>query len=183
MRLSGITRESIVDGPGIRLVLFTQGCPHGCPHCHNPESWPIKGGQEYSLQKILRMIRKPGPASIPMRGVTFSGGEPFLQAAELAQAALAAHNVGWDVCVYTGYRYEELTDNPDSDIQALLSLTDILVDGPYIHDRRDVGLQFRGSDNQRLINVQATREQGEIVLWAVKPLELPTYNILRPNMF
>ncbi|MDR1664810.1 MAG: anaerobic ribonucleoside-triphosphate reductase activating protein [Clostridiales bacterium] len=165
MRLSGITKESIVDGPGIRLVLFVQGCPHGCPHCHNPESWSADGGKEYPISAILRMIKRPGPKRKPLRGITFSGGEPFMQAAELALAAFEAHRIGWDVVTYTGYLYEDLRDNPDADVQALLSLSDMLVDGPYIHEQRDIGLKFRGSDNQRLIDLEATRKKGRVVLF------------------
>lgn len=165
MRLSGITRESFVDGPGIRLVLFTQGCPHGCEHCHNPDSWSADGGQEFDLRKILRMIRNPGATGKPVRGITFSGGEPFMQAAELALAAYEAHRYGWDVCTYTGFTYEELTANPDADVQALLALSDLLIDGPYIHERRDIGLKFRGSDNQRLIDLNETRKKGKTVLF------------------
>jgi anaerobic ribonucleoside-triphosphate reductase activating protein len=162
MRLSGITNESIVDGPGIRLVLFTQGCPHCCENCHNPDSWPMDGGKEYEIGAILRMIKRPGPKRKPLQGVTFSGGEPFLQASELALAAFEAHRIGWDVVTYTGYIYEELRDNPDPDIQALLSLSDMLIDGPYMDSRKDIGLKFRGSDNQRLIDMNKTRMRGRI---------------------
>jgi anaerobic ribonucleoside-triphosphate reductase activating protein len=165
MRLSGIVNESIVDGPGIRLVLFTQGCPHACENCHNPESWPLEGGKEYSVNAILRMIKRPGPQRKPLRGITFSGGEPFLQAAELALAAFEAHRIGWDVVTYTGYDYETLRDNPDADVQALLNLSDMLIDGPYIDARRDIGLKFRGSGNQRLIDLNETRKRGRIILF------------------
>ena len=165
MRLSGITRESVVDGPGLRMVLFTQGCNHRCHSCHNPESWPLDGGTEYPVGKILRMIKHPGPKKKPIRGITFSGGEPFLQASELALAAFEAHRIGWDVVTYTGSLYEELIQNPDADIQALLALSDMLIDGPYIHAKRDISLKFRGSDNQRLIDLNETRKRGKVVLF------------------
>lgn len=165
LRLSGITQESIVDGPGIRMVLFMQGCPHHCPHCHNPESWAIDSGMEYDVRAILRMIKRPGPKRKPLQGVTFSGGEPFLQAADLALVAFEAHRIGWDVVTYTGYTYEKLAANPDADIQALLKLSDMLIDGPYIHEQRDISLKFRGSDNQRLIDLNATRKKGRVMLF------------------
>ena len=147
------------------MVLFTQGCPHCCAECHNPESWPMDGGKDYSVSEILRMIKRPGPRRKPLQGVTFSGGEPFLQSAELALAAFEAHRIGWDVVTYTGYLYESLRDNKDPDIQALLSLSDMLIDGPFIRERRDIGLKFRGSDNQRMIDLNATRKRGRVVLF------------------
>ncbi|MCL2188850.1 MAG: anaerobic ribonucleoside-triphosphate reductase activating protein [Defluviitaleaceae bacterium] len=165
MRLAGFSYESIVDGPGIRVVIFVQGCLSACAQCHNPESWPLDGGQEYSVREILRMIKKPRPGRKRIRGITFSGGEPFLQAGELAQIAIEAKRIGWDVCTFTGYTYEELAERDDSDIQALLSQTDYLIDGPYIHELREIGLKFRGSTNQRLIDVQETKKRGKVALY------------------
>jgi len=164
MRLSGITQESFVDGPGIRMVLFAQGCTHHCPHCHNPESWPPGGGREYSVKQITRMIKRRYSTGRPIRGITFSGGEPFMQAAGFAEIARCARDLGWDICTYTGYLYEELIKSADVYTLALLDLTDILKDGPYIHERRDIGLKFKGSDNQRLIDMAATRRAGAVVL-------------------
>jgi len=162
MRLFGITTESIVDGPGLRLVIFTQGCPHRCPYCHNPESWDDSIGKEFSVRQIIRFLK---PKKKNIRGITFSGGEPFLQAAELAQAAQAAHQMGWDVVTYTGFTYEQLTEDNDDGIKALLSVSDILIDGKYIHELRDIGLQFRGSSNQRVIDMAATQKNGRVMLW------------------
>ena len=160
MRVSGITYESIVDGPGLRVVVFVQGCDLACPNCQNPESHSMTGGREYSVREIIRMIKKPGPGRKLVRGVTFSGGEPFLQAGELAQIAFEAKRVGWDVATYTGHTYEELTERGDADINALLELTDYLIDGPYIHEERDLDLKFRGSANQRVIDMNITRKQS-----------------------
>jgi len=165
MRLSGITTESFVDGPGLRLVIFAQGCPHQCPYCHNPESWDGNAGKELSVRQIVRFLKQQKKNIQNKRGITFSGGEPFLQAAELAQVALAARQIGWDVVTYTGFTYEQLTEDNNGDIKALLSASDILIDGKYIHELRDIGLQFRGSSNQRLIDVAATQKSGQIVLW------------------
>jgi len=160
--LSGITQESFVDGPGLRYVIFTQGCPHCCPHCHNPESWDVNAGKEFSVKQVVRLLNQQKKAK---RGVTFSGGEPFLQAAELAEAALAAHQLNLDVVTYTGFTYEELIEMEDSGIKNLLSASDILIDGKYIHELRDTKLKFRGSSNQRMIDVNKTQKSGQIVLW------------------
>jgi len=162
MRLSGITQESLVDGPGLRYVIFTQGCLHCCPHCQNPETWDVNAGKEFSVKQVIRLLKQQKK---PKRGVTFSGGEPFLQAAELAEVAQAAHEKGWDVVTYTGYTYEELIADNNDGVKALLSASDILIDGKYIHELRSAGLQFRGSSNQRIIDVAATQKKGRIVLW------------------
>jgi anaerobic ribonucleoside-triphosphate reductase activating protein len=162
MRLSGITPESIVDGPGLRYVIFTQGCPHQCPHCQNPETWDINGGKEYSIRQIVRLMLKQKET---IRGVTFSGGEPFLQAVELAEVARAAHQISWDVVTYTGFTYEQLIENNSDGVKALLSTTDLLIDGKYMHELRSIELPFRGSSNQRIIDIVKTRKKGQIVLW------------------
>ena len=166
MKIAGITYESLVDGPGIRVVVFVQGCEMACPNCHNPESWAKTGGREYTVREVIRMVKKTGPSRKRARGITFSGGEPFLQAGDLAQIAYEAKRIGWDVTTYTGYTYEELSKREDTGIQALLNLTDYLIDGPYIHDKRDLDLKFRGSTNQRMIDMNVTRRQnGRIKLF------------------
>lgn len=165
MRLSGFTYESIVDGPGIRVVIFAQGCLSACAHCHNPESWAPEGGQEYTVREIIKMMKKPGPGRKRIRGITFSGGEPFLQAGEAAQIAIEAKLIGWDVCTFTGYTLEELEEREDADIKALLNQTDYLIDGPYIHTLREIGLKFRGSSNQRIIDMNETRKRGRMILY------------------
>jgi len=162
MRLSGITQESLVDGPGLRYVIFTQGCPHKCPHCHNPETWDADAGKEYSARQLIRLLKQQKKKK---QGLTFSGGEPFAQAAELAEVALAARQIGWDVVTYTGYTYEELLENADEGVKALLSASDLLIDGRYIHKLRSMELPFRGSSNQRIIDLVQTREKGRIILW------------------
>jgi len=154
MRLSGITNESIVDGPGIRIVVFVQGCNFACPHCHNPESWDLNGGQEFSVPQVMRLIKKGSSRKkSTIQGITFSGGEPFLQAYELSQIAEQVKGFGWDVVTYTGYVYGDLLNNQDEGVQALLSLTDYLIDGLYIHELRDLNLKFRGSSNQRFLKL------------------------------
>jgi len=160
MKIAGITYESLVDGPGIRVVVFVQGCEMACPHCHNPESWSKTSGRDYTVREVIRMVKKAGPGKKLVRGVTFSGGEPFLQAGDLAQIAYEAKRIGWDVTTYTGYTYEELAAREDTGVQALLKLTDYLIDGPYMHEKRDLDLKFRGSTNQRVIDMDTTRRQN-----------------------
>jgi len=165
MRLSGITEESFVDGPGVRYVIFAQGCRHCCHHCQNPETWDESAGKEFTVKQVIRLLKQQKK---PKRGVTFSGGEPFLQAAELAEVAIAAHEKGWDVVTYTGFTYEELIADNDGGVKALLSASDILIDGKYIHELRSARLKFRGSSNQRIIDAAATQKSGRIVLWSEK---------------
>ncbi len=163
LRLAGIVRESIVDGPGIRFTVFCQGCPHGCQGCHNPETHDFSGGKEVSLEKILQEIDKD-PL---LAGVTFSGGEPFCQAEGFARLAELVKERGLSVTVFSGYTYEALTEaaEKDREVRRLLELTDILIDGPYVEEERDLTLQFRGSGNQRIIDMEQTRKTGTVSLW------------------
>ncbi len=163
LRIAGIMRESIVDGPGIRFAVFCQGCPHNCPGCHNPETHDFNGGNEVSIQKILAAIDE-NPL---LKGVTFSGGEPLCQTEGFAELAKAVKARGMDITVFTGFTYEQLLEREKQDpaLKELLDLTDLLIDGPFILDQRDLTLQFRGSRNQRLIDMNATRAAGHVVLW------------------
>lgn len=163
LRIAGITRESVVDGPGMRLVIFTQGCPHHCPDCHNPETHDPEGGKLMDSTAIIAMIEQ----ARLIRGVTFSGGEPFLQAEVLANIAHAVRRLGLDIVTYTGFVYEALLAQSATDpaIAALLRQTDILIDGPYKKEERDLRLAFRGSRNQRMIDVPQSLSAGQIVLW------------------
>lgn len=163
MRLAGIVPESVVDGPGVRFVVFAQGCPHYCNGCHNPETWDINGGKEKSVREIRKMLRKKLK---DIKGITLSGGEPFLQAEEMAALALEAKKLELDVVTYTGYTYEELEALNLPGSTELLALTDLLVDGPYMQEHKDISLPFRGSSNQRVIDLRATRVQGQLVMIA-----------------
>lgn len=150
LRLSGIVEESIVDGPGLRYVLFTQGCPHCCKGCHNPETHPLEGGFSLSPETVLAQF-----AENPLlAGITFSGGEPFLQADALCAVAEGVRAQGKSVLVYTGFTYEQLLARVESEsgVGSLLKLTDILIDGPYVEALRDLELHFRGSANQRILD-------------------------------
>jgi len=165
MRIAGITYDSFVDGPGLRIVIFAQGCDLGCFNCHNPESWNTSVGDVYTPQQLLRKIKKPRPGREMVRGITLSGGEPFMQAGELAQVAKVVRRMGWDVVTYTGHTYEKLTARTnDESVQALLNETDYLIDGPYIHELRNLDLRFRGSTNQRIIDMKATQREDKVVV-------------------
>ena len=160
LRIAGLVDDSIVDGEGYRFTIFTQGCPHHCPDCHNPETWDPEGGRTETTEKILEEILE-NPL---LQGVTFSGGEPFRQPAPLAALAKEIHANGLDIWCYTGYTYEELYESNNPDVQELLKEVDVLVDGPFIMAQRDLTLKFRGSKNQRVIDLKATRREGQIVL-------------------
>lgn len=159
LRIAGTIGESIVDGPGIRFVIFTQGCPHHCEGCHNPQTHDFAGGTETQTEVLLEQM-KGNPL---LSGVTLSGGEPFCQPKPLLEIAKAAHAAGKNVMAYSGYTFEQLKDSEDDDVRALLEQCDILVDGPFVLALRDLTLRFRGSSNQRLIDVPKSLEQGEVV--------------------
>lgn len=158
LMLSGIEPESIVDGPGIRYVVFTQGCPHACPGCHNPKTHPFEGGFVADLPAMLEEIQ----ANPLLKGVTFSGGEPFSQPAELTQFAkqIRAQNPRLDLMIYTGYTLEQITAM-GGDALELLKQADWLVDGRFLLEERDLTLRFRGSKNQRLFDLRG--EEPKIV--------------------
>lgn len=162
LRIAGIVRESIVDGPGIRFVVFCQGCPHHCPGCHNPVTHDFNGGYDCSIEKLVNAIDE-NPL---LDGVTFSGGEPVCQAEGFCRLARRIKERDLDIVLYSGYTYEELqmTAGENQALKDLLELTDILIDGPYDQSQRDLTLPFRGSRNQRPIALNETRRQGKIVL-------------------
>ena len=150
LRIAGTVGESIVDGPGIRYVLFTQGCPHGCVGCHNPQTHDFAGGKEVSVDTLLADITK----NAFVKAVTLSGGEPFCQAEALAQLAVTLKEKGYHLMCYTGYTFEQLLQKPEA--RPLLDCLDLLVDGPFVLERKNIELKFRGSDNQRVLDVPAS---------------------------
>ena len=161
MRIANLISDSIVDGPGLRLTVFTQGCPHRCPGCQNPETHDPSGGWEVSVAELAAELDK-NPL---LQGLTLSGGDPFFQAEECAALAREAKARGLDVWTYTGYTYEALRAEDRPDFRALLSATDVLVDGPFLVARKSYAALFRGSDNQRLIDLGSTRASGRMTLW------------------
>lgn len=166
LRLAGVVRESIVDGPGLRFTVFAQGCPHHCIGCHNESTHDFKGGNLTEIETILTEIDKNPLLS----GVTFSGGEPFCQAEGFCMLARKVKDRGLHIVAFSGYTYEELMDmaeRPDPEgacVKELLDLTDLLIDGRFDLSLRDLTLCFRGSQNQRLIDMNKTRNAGKIVL-------------------
>lgn len=162
IRIAGTINESIVDGPGIRYVVFTQGCPHHCPGCHNPETHDFKGG---TLREIDDLINEMKPYSY-MTGLTISGGEPFLQKSAILRLILAFKNIfpKKNIVVFTGYTIEELEKTNDNEINQILSFIDYLIDGRFVESLRDISLIYRGSLNQRVINMKKTLEEGTVII-------------------
>lgn len=163
IRLAGVIRESIVDGPGFRFTIFCQGCPHDCFECHNQMTHDFQLGKEVELSRILEEIDKNPLLS----GVTFSGGEPFCQAEAFCALAEEIEKRGLDIVTFSGYTYEELQAMAEKKeaVGDLLAHTNLLIDGPFIKEEKDLTLSFRGSRNQRIIDMDAVRETGELVLW------------------
>ena len=184
LRLAGVVRESIVDGPGLRFAIFCQGCPHNCPKCHNQDTHDFSGGYDCDIQKIVNAIEENPLLS----GVTFSGGEPSHQPVAFLEIAKKVKSRGLNIWMYSGYTLEELLSRANSAISdlnnmnenssqtseknkeqvaltGLLSLIDVLVDGKFINELKDLTLPFRGSRNQRIIDMAATKRHNKIILY------------------
>jgi len=156
--LAGIVNDSIVDGPGIRMTVFCQGCPHHCRGCHNPETWQFHCGTPMDEERILDIVR-----TNPLcRGVTFSGGEPFAQAEGFAKLGRLLKDAGYEVASYSGYTFEQLMNGTEAQKQ-LLQTIDILIDGPFVLSEKSLEISFRGSRNQRIIDVPKSLAAGEAV--------------------
>lgn len=169
LRVAGIVRESIVDGDGIRYVLFLQGCKHGCKGCHNPETWNFDGGNEREQSDILEEILE-NPL---IDGVTFSGGDPLFQASELINIVKELHDKDINMWLYTGFVFEDFilfknncckNELVTRDMIELLQYIDVVVDGPFEIDNKSFDCKFRGSKNQRLINCKESLRQNEVIL-------------------
>ena len=158
LNVSGLVQDSIVDGPGIRTTIFSQGCPHHCPGCHNPETWDFGCGTDVEVERLVEIVR-----SNPLcRGVTFSGGEPFAQAAGFAKLAKLLKAKGYEVASYTGYTFEELLAG-SAEQRQLLETIDVLIDGPFLQAQKSLEIVFRGSKNQRILDVPKSLAAGEAV--------------------
>ena len=163
IRIAGIENDSIVDGPGFRLAVFTQGCPHHCVGCHNPETHPFDGGKDVDTDKIIRMMEE-NPL---LDGITLSGGDPFCQPEACTELATAAKGMGLNVWAYSGWTFEELMKMSETQayILELLKNTDVLIDGPFVLAQRTLELRFRGSKNQRQIDVKKSLAEGKAIEW------------------
>ena len=179
LRIAGVEPESFVDGPGIRFSIFTQGCSHHCPGCHNPQTHDFNGGHDISLAELLTMIEE-NPL---LDGVTLSGGDPMFQAAALVPLAREIKERGLNLVIFTGFTFERLMAMKDEkpEYLELLSFADILVDGPFVMAQRCLDLKFRGSLNQRLIDVQQSLTEGRAVLHQLQLDEMEQHPDLFPE--
>ncbi|MBQ8606947.1 MAG: anaerobic ribonucleoside-triphosphate reductase activating protein, partial [Bacteroidaceae bacterium] len=154
-----IIEETMVDGPGIRTAIYAAGCTHRCQGCHNPQSWDIRAGQRMSMEEILSPI-----LGDPFADVTFTGGDPMMQPEGFTELARAIKKrSGKTIWCYTGYLFEEVIRMPAQ--AEMLKYIDVLVDGPFVQDLRDEQLRFRGSSNQRLVDVQRSLKEKKTILW------------------
>lgn len=168
IRVAGIVNDSITDGPGLRFTLFLQGCKMNCTRCHNPESLAVDGGELYTIRDIIKKLNK-NPL---LMGVTFSGGEPLLQAKALIPLAEKIKTARLDLAIYTGYVLEDLLDGSasvyeyshKSDVMKLLALGDTLIDGPFIIEKKSLNLPFRGSTNQRILDIPLSLKQNQPIM-------------------
>lgn len=154
MRYAKIANYDVANGSGLRTTLFVQGCPHHCKGCFNPNTWDFDGGMEYTeetTEKIIQLLNKPG-----IKGLSVLGGEPLAQGKELYEILKKIKTTmpDIDIWMWTGYIYEEL----DPVQKEIVSLVDVLVDGPFIEGKKDIRLKFRGSSNQRIIDIRKTKD-------------------------
>ena len=156
LKILSIEEGTSVDGPGLRTSIYFAGCRHHCEGCHNPQSWDIKNGKPATIDELMAVIRYN---EFP---VTFSGGDPFFQVAKVTELAhQIKQQTGYNIWCYTGYLWEDLLKHPE--FMPLIQQVDVIVDGPFILARRDISLLFRGSSNQRIIDVQQSLATGTVV--------------------
>jgi anaerobic ribonucleoside-triphosphate reductase activating protein len=172
IHIAGFIEDSIVDGPGLRSVVFTQGCDKRCPGCHNPDAQPLTGGSPCTPEELYaRIVANP-----LCSGVTFSGGEPLLQAEALLPLARRIRDAGLPLAIYTGDVIERILERGDEAQLALLSLADTLIDGPFIEEKRSLSLPFRGSANQRILDSARSAREGRAA-----PCENPAWRGSGPS--
>lgn len=160
IRISGTVNDSIVDGPGFRFSIFTQGCPHLCAGCQNPQTHSMDGGKLIDTQELIEAIE----ANPLLKGVTLTGGEPLVQPLPLIEIAKWCHEHNLDVWAYSGYTFDEIMSGAaGNEAVLLLKNCDVLVDGPYIEEQKSMLIKWRGSSNQRVIDVKQTLSKGSIV--------------------
>lgn len=156
-----MVNDSIVDGPGLRLAVFMQGCPYDCPGCQNPQTHDPMGGREADTEEVREKLKR-NPL---LDGLTLSGGEPLMQPEAARELAAMAKEMGLNVWCYTGNTFENLLKEAKPAVLEALRQIDVLVDGPFIVAQKSLDLLFRGSKNQRLVDVPKSLEAGKAVLW------------------
>jgi len=159
IRIAGIENDSIVDGPGLRMTVFFQGCARGCAECHNPDAQRVDGGETVAAEGLLARI----DANPLLQGVTFSGGEPLIRAGALLPLARGIAARGLDLAIYTGFRFEEIAQDGDAAVLELLGMASTLIDGPFVLAEKSLTLPFRGSRNQRILDLKASLADGRAV--------------------
>lgn len=158
---ANLQEDSIVDGQGIRTVIWTQGCSHNCPFCHNPSTHDFKGGELVDLDDVASALENLSGQD----GVTFSGGDPMFQPKTCSILAKKVHELGMNVWAYTGFTFEELIKSANKDILDFLNEIDVLIDGKFEIEKKSMDLEFRGSSNQRIIDVPKSLERKKVVLY------------------
>lgn len=161
LKVLNIIEGTSVDGPGLRTSIYFAGCHHQCPGCHNPQSWNVDGGTPMTINQIMEVVREND------FNVTFSGGDPLFQPIdELTELAKAIRDAGYSIWCYSGFTYDVLTKRHD--LQSLFNYIDVLVDGPFIEAQRDSSLLFRGSSNQRLVDLRRSTPDAVVELDPLK---------------
>ena len=157
MKYSGLIKNDMSAAPGISVTFFTQGCPHRCAHCHNPETWDFKGGKEFTVDTLNEIYDALGANDIK-RNFCIMGGEPLCEENEflvhMILLNVKEHFPDTKIYIWTGYYYEDLKSRKETKIGKILDMTDVLIDGPYVHELRDLTLPMRGSSNQSIINLK-----------------------------
>lgn len=172
IKISGIEKNSIVDGEGWRYAIFTQGCNHKCKGCHNPHTWDFNGGKEFDEYEALEEIK----SNYMLDGITLTGGDPFFQAGELLEFTKKVREMGLSVWAYTGFNFEEFLlfkNNCKCDNRInihminLLEYIDVLVDGPFVESKKSMECLYRGSTNQRIIDVKQSLDKNTIIEYKI----------------
>lgn len=159
INIAGIEAESVVDGEGWRFAIFTQGCKHHCKNCHNPQTWDMRGGTQMSIDELVDTIEEAFKENILMDGVTLTGGDPLYQPDATFSLCKKLKDLGINIWLYTGFTYEEITK--DEKLMSIMKYIDVLVDGPFIESLKSLELEYRGSSNQRILDMKKTLESGK----------------------
>lgn len=159
INIAGIEAESVVDGEGWRFAIFTQGCKHHCKNCHNPQTWDMCGGTQMSIDGLVDTIEEAFKENILMDGVTLTGGDPLYQPDVTFSLCKKLKDLDINIWLYTGFTYEEITK--DEKLMSIMKYIDVLVDGPFIESLKSLELEYRGSSNQRILDMKKTLESGK----------------------